>query len=94
MIMPRLADARGSRSPGASGTIAADMTARIDIVECQFSRRCCGSDVNGTTTNCSIEPPAVATPLLGRRLLAYGAEDRAEPRRRHANATDYFAQVR
>jgi len=94
MIMPRLAAARGSRSPSASGTIAIDKPARIDILMCQLSSRCCSSDANGTIANCPIEPPAVATPttLLGRRLPADGAQARPEPGRRHANPTDHFAE--
>jgi len=94
MIVPRLAAARGSRSPRASGAIAVDTTARIDILMCQLSSRCCSSDANGTIASCPIEPPAVATPttLLGRRLPADGAEARPEPGRRHANPTDHFAE--
>ena len=41
MTILRLAAARGSRSPSASGTIAIDATARIDIVVCQLSSQCC-----------------------------------------------------
>src|SRR6516165_5902344 len=68
MIMPRLAAARGSRSPGASGAIAVDTTPRIDILMCQLSSRCCSSDANGTIANCPIEPPAVVTPSATERF--------------------------
>ena len=66
--MPRLGAARGSRSPSASGAIAVDTTARIDIVACQLSSQCCNNDANGTIANCPIEPPAVVTPSATERF--------------------------